>query len=246
MTETEWFDCSDVSAMLDFLPGKVSDRKLRLFATACCRRIWHRLSDMRSQNAIEVAEQYVDGRRSEKTRNEASHVAYALVDPREEPPLGEFGSAALAAFWAIEGDAIEAADAVRDVIWFETHSASSVKRSEKAFNAQEEEQELQCHLLRCIFGNPFRSLPPKQGKKQWKEKLRTWLHWHDATVPKLAQAIYDERELPSGHLDAARLAILADALEEAGCTDQTILEHCRGPAPHVRGCWVVDLLLGKE
>lgn len=56
----------------------------------------------------------------------------------------------------------------------------------------------------------------------------------------------DERELPSGHFDAGRLAILADALEEAGCTDADILSHCRSPGPHVRGCWVVDLILGKK
>jgi hypothetical protein len=57
--------------------------------------------------------------------------------------------------------------------------------------------------------------------------------------------IYDARDLPSGHLDAHRLAVLADALTDAGCTDQNILAHCRGPGPHVRGCWVIDLLLGK-
>jgi hypothetical protein len=52
--------------------------------------------------------------------------------------------------------------------------------------------------------------------------------------------------LPDGRLDAARLAILADALEDAGCTRAEVVEHLRGPGPHVRGCWVVDLILGKE
>jgi hypothetical protein len=65
------------------------------------------------------------------------------------------------------------------------------------------------------------------------------LVWQDGTVPKLAQSIYDERTFD-------RLPILADALEEAGCDDTDILGHCRGPGPHVHGCWVVDLLLGKE
>jgi hypothetical protein len=74
----------------------------------------------------------------------------------------------------------------------------------------------------------------------------TLLTWRDATIPKLAQAAYDDRELPSGHLDTKRLAILADALEEAGCTNEDVLAHLRGPGPHVRGCWVVDLLLAKE
>jgi hypothetical protein len=72
------------------------------------------------------------------------------------------------------------------------------------------------------------------------------LAWKDETVLKLAEAVYEDRQLPSGHLDNHRLAVLADALEDAGCTDVDIFEHCRGTGPHVRGCWVVDLLLGKE
>jgi hypothetical protein len=56
----------------------------------------------------------------------------------------------------------------------------------------------------------------------------------------------DERVLPAGHLDNDRLAILADALEDAGCTDQAILGHLRGPGHHVRGCWAVDALLGRK
>jgi hypothetical protein len=71
------------------------------------------------------------------------------------------------------------------------------------------------------------------------------LAWHDATVVRLAQVAYDERHLPSGTLDNARLLVLGDALEEAGCTDASILEHLRGTGEHVRGCWVLDLVLGK-
>jgi hypothetical protein len=88
-------------------------------------------------------------------------------------------------------------------------------------------------LLRCVFGNPFRSLAIDPA-------------WLTAMVGSLAQAAYDERELPGGHLDPARLTILADALEEAGCTDSVLLGHLRNPGPHVRGCHVVDLLLGKS
>jgi hypothetical protein len=92
-------------------------------------------------------------------------------------------------------------------------------------------------LVRCIFGNPFRptALDP------------AWLCWHDSLIRRLAQVADDERQLPSGHLDPERVAVLADALEEAGCTDQKILGHLRQPgAVHVRGCHVVDLLLAKE
>ncbi len=57
---------------------------------------------------------------------------------------------------------------------------------------------------------------------------------------------YDERGLPAGILDPTRLAMLADALEDAGCTDAALPGHLRGPGPHVRGCRAVDPLLGKE
>ena len=70
--------------------------------------------------------------------------------------------------------------------------------------------------------------------------------WNDAVVVRLAQAAYEERHLPAGTLDNGRLAVLADALEEAGCTDADMLGHLRGPGPHVRGCWPVDLCLGKS
>jgi hypothetical protein len=79
-----------------------------------------------------------------------------------------------------------------------------------------------------LFGNPFRPVI-LEGR---------WLAWSGGTIPALAQMIYHERAFD-------RLPILADALEDAGCDDADILEHLRGPGPHVRGCWVVDLLLGK-
>jgi hypothetical protein len=84
-------------------------------------------------------------------------------------------------------------------------------------------------ILRHLFGNPFRPVFLNPA----------WLIWNDGTVQKLAQAIYDERAFD-------RMPILADALEDAGCTNQDILDHCRSGGEHVRGCWVVDLLLGKS
>jgi hypothetical protein len=85
-------------------------------------------------------------------------------------------------------------------------------------------------FLREVFGNPFRPMPDLDP---------TSLTRKDATIGKIAQAIYDEHAFD-------RLAILADAFEEAGCNNEDILNHCRGPGPHVRGGWVVDLVLGKQ
>jgi hypothetical protein len=72
------------------------------------------------------------------------------------------------------------------------------------------------------------------------------LAWNDGTILRLAQAAYEDPILPAGTLDNTRLLILADALEEAGCTDEQILTHLRSGGEHYRGCWVIDLLLGKQ
>jgi hypothetical protein len=92
---------------------------------------------------------------------------------------------------------------------------------------------VQAGLLREVAGNPFR--PAEVGAR-----------WLTPTVSALAAAAHEDRSLPSGHLDLARLAVLADALEEAGCADADLLGHLRAPGPHVRGCWALDLILGKE
>jgi hypothetical protein len=96
---------------------------------------------------------------------------------------------------------------------------------------------MQVQLLHDIFGNPFHPPPPLPPAV---------LAWNDGTVRRIAQGIYDERLLPEGTLDTARLAILADALLDAGCDDDALIQHCREPGPHVRGCWAIDLILGKE
>src|SRR5262249_34968581 len=95
------------------------------------------------------------------------------------------------------------------------------------------EQTAQILLLRDLLGNPFR--PPDIDPV-----------WRSRSVLSLAGSAYEEHSLPSGELDPVRLAVLADALEEAGCTDGDILTHLRSPGPHVRGCWAVDLCLSRS
>jgi hypothetical protein len=84
-------------------------------------------------------------------------------------------------------------------------------------------------ILRDVFGNPFRPITINTA----------WLTWHDGLLVSMAQKLYESR-------DFSDMPVLADALEEAGCQDQDILGHCRSGGEHVRGCWVVDILLGKE
>src|SRR5262249_18319311 len=87
----------------------------------------------------------------------------------------------------------------------------------------------QCVLLHDIFGNPFQPVTINPS----------WLTWNDGTVVKLAKAIYEGRAFE-------RMPVLAVALEEAGCSFQNILDHCRQPGVHTKGCWVIDMLLGKQ
>jgi hypothetical protein len=105
-------------------------------------------------------------------------------------------------------------------------------------SARRQERLAQCGLLRDIFGNPFRPSPPISPS------LRDW---NGGLVPRLAQAAYDDRLMPCGHLDQSRFAVLADALLDAGCPpDAEILLHLRGEGPHWRGCHVLDAILGRE
>jgi hypothetical protein len=97
--------------------------------------------------------------------------------------------------------------------------------------ASQIEQETWCGIIRDIFGPlPFRPTPADAPR---------WLAWNDGALPKMARAIYDGRRFRD-------LPLVADALEEAGCDDADILAHCRACGEHVRGCWVLDLLLDKE
>jgi len=134
-------------------------------------------------------------------------------------------------------------DEVWDVRWYRQDEWDSADRAISCFRqhiwdtgrlldnphqkaARREGDRTLCNLLRDILGNPFRpvTVDPR---------------WLTSTVVDLAAGIYAERAFD-------RMPILADALEEAGCDHADILTHCRGDGPHVRGCWVVDLVLGKS
>jgi hypothetical protein len=218
MTEDEWADWSgDPDFLLDPVRNTVSGRKLRLFACACCLRIWHMLTDERSRKAVKVGELFADGKVDERELAAAKVAANSAHFEAATPAI--FSPAAHAAACAFY-----TATAPPILTFAAANRAASSLGLEK-----EAEQKEQASLFRDILGNPFRPVFADTS----------WLAWNDDTIPKLAQAIYDDRAFD-------RLPILADALEDAGCDNADILAHCRGPGPHVRGCWVVDLLLGKE
>jgi hypothetical protein len=210
MTETGWLGYSEPKPMLEFLSrtGVATLRKQRLFAVACCRRIWHLLKDERSRAAVEVAERLADGLASDEDR----HIAFVSADEATENMRGE------GAAW------YHAACAAEDLVYAERMGLFDSWYD--ASLAGESEEPAQADLVRDIFGNPFRPVvfDPR---------------WRTETAVALAAGIDAERAFD-------RLPILADALEDAGCDHADILHHCRGPGPHVRGCWVVELVLGKE
>jgi hypothetical protein len=245
VTEAEWLACNDPVAMLEFLWGKTSDRKLRLFAVACCRQVWHLMTNDSSRQAFEVMERFVDG---EATNTEViatvtpifQHVTHASADyPGGQAAwaiaAGAGNPGGVAAGWMADW-AIGTAGWLAAYAAF--HAATQASRLVRQATRSVEEwlDPVQADLLRDIFGNPFGSVALSPAA----------LGWNNALVVRLAQAAYDERQLPAGTLDSGRFAVLADALEEAGCTDADILGHLRGSGPHVRGCWPVDLCLGKS
>jgi hypothetical protein len=254
MTEADWDDCTDPQAMLSFLQdsGKTTDRKLRLFTCACLRAVWDLIAYDWGRQAAEAVERYLEGeippaaaaealarlqesfRHLLETReraNAAIHVvswACLPLDPTE--PEAERIDRRRRPLTAAEEAANYAAQAAgwpepqRGWDW-SPHAAAGMERQ-------------LCRVLRDIFGNPFHPRPVVAP---------SLLGWRNGRVVNLAQSAYDNRLLPSGHLDPARLSVLADALLDAGCQDVGILKHLRrAEGPHVRGCRVVDLLSGKE
>jgi hypothetical protein len=211
MTEKEWLACTDPQEMLEFLRGKASHRKLRLFACACCRRIGVWLNDL-DKRAVEVAEQFADGLVSEQACIDCREAAY---DPYAESDQGRQPVSSSAVQWAAgpREHFIDRAGRAAHCCWLLLVVSGT-------------ESEIQANLLRDIFGNPFRPIATNPS-------------WLTSTVLALAHSIYDERAFD-------QMPILADALEKSGCNNANILNHCRQAGVHARGCFILDLLLGKE
>jgi hypothetical protein len=224
MTREAWLACSDPLAMLCFLHGRASGRKFRLFATACARDEFAQGTIPENECPSAFLPHYLAGI--------AAAEAFADGDPAltYEHPYRHWVALPVC-------DVITDEDIAHSALGFDADVGLWIRPIEETVPQMISRYRTHpAHYLRDIFGFVFHqgALSP------------AFLTWHEGVVVRLAQAVYDERLLPVGTLDPGRLAVLADALEETGCTDTDILGHLRGPGPHVRGCWTVDLCLGKS
>ncbi len=225
MTEAQWQNCASPEEMLKHLTDQASPRKLRLYAVGCCRRIWHLFRDERCRHAVNRAQDFIDRRATPVELEAAGRTAMAearVTGTASRPGMHATRAVGGAAWAATRPSAWEAA-------WDAAWHARLAARDHVPGADYEKERAWQAELLHDLVGNPFR--PPRLDP--------AWLLRNDGAVQQLALVIYEEQRFGD-------LPILADALEEAGCTDEAILEHCRRPANHYRGCWVVDAVLGFE
>jgi hypothetical protein len=224
VTEAEWLASESPEALLGRCWGGASARKKRLFGCACCYRLWDRLPDPRCRTAVRVAERFADGASPADALATARHAAMSIIGryahvERRNPHIDderELYSGTAACSNVASDDPDHSRWAWKDV-------AETLLEAGSRWHV---ELAATCVLLRCVFGNPFRpaTLDPA---------------WLTSDVLLLARGIYEEKAFD-------RMPILADALQDAGCDSEEVLTHCRGPGPHARGCWVVDLVLGKK
>ncbi len=249
MTEREWLECGDWLALWRYSSDikLLTVRKMRLFAAAACRRFSHRIVDQRSWRAVEVCERSADdGVKTDdeltSARDEAAGAARSLTGVFR---IAAFSVCLLA--YSDPGKVGRATEFAPLVHAYEALIAAGLIGSEMMLDDFEDElrqhpvflggmvdgKRIQADLLREVIGNPFY---PRSFD----------LSDLTPTTLALAQAAYENRALPSGDLCQQRLAVLSDALEEAGGEDADLLRHLRSPGPHARGCWALDLILDKR
>jgi hypothetical protein len=238
MTEEEWLACADPDVILKFLRGKAKDRKLRLFAVACWRRVWSLLETEEQRQAVEVAERYADELASFPELAAVRWLALGVA-------AGSGSTAAASAVFAVRlktrvAAAIATTDPDESSLELSGDNMASFQppfwpwaatQTEAANVAWREQSLAQTIMLRDIFGPLlFRTLIVHPDV----------LAWNDRLVVRLAQTIYEERQW-------GNIGILHDALLDAGCDNEEMLSHAREQGSvHHRGCWLIDLLLNKE
>lgn len=237
MTEAEWLKRGIPILHFEADRGWPSPRKQRLFAVACCLRIQHLIPEGRWRDCLSAAEQYADRRvrRTELIDARPSEGTIHTHGATYANSLRRFSEGAV--WWTCETKvrkyagqvATNAACAVAYAALppDEPYVPPATSRHQRQWSdAEKAEVSAQIGLLYEICGNPWH---PVEFAPEW----------ITSAVMALASQMYESR-------DFSPMPILADALQDAGCDDADVLEHCRGAGPHARGCWVVDLILGKE
>jgi hypothetical protein len=272
VTEAEWLTCADPIAMLRHLRRKKSARKRQLFCLACWEPARRLFEEEGIEGRVALLERFAETDWFDEQGWQSDEVSHWQI----EDAFREVEDTLTNRFWDRgEGGEVELWDALQEgteatlTSWDaqsihagallttmtaalatepgaplnlfglgETPPAAEVAAraatnaaawGAKALRQWHKHRQFHADLVREVFGNPFQPV----------RMAREWLAWNGGIVRQLAQGIDEERAF-------RRLPILADALEEAGCTAAGLLEHCRGRAKHVRGCWAVDVVLGKR
>jgi hypothetical protein len=222
MTENTWLECVSPAEMLESLSQQGSVRKFRLFACACCRSVWH-LLDQRTRSAVVVAEGFADGVGTEAELEDAQRATEGAYDGLAHAPDLIRQSAIAAVNCAVQ---------TKVPMWrAAVHAAGNTSNARAAelgvddFEGRLAARRLLVPLLRDIFQHPFRQTELDLG-------CRT------REVVDLARVIYDTSSF-------GRMHELAQKLRDAGCMNQAVFVHCDDIEHHVRGCWVIDLVLGR-
>lgn len=262
MNETLWQGGGDIRAMLDELGDRVSERKLRLLAVACVRRVIVQVTNPHSRQALDVAERFAEGAVGETERVEAERIAreassddsyfqipalqavvHALAwdirtgHPPPQANLGNPGGDAPVEEAAENPPAAGVEGGVRATLTALVELARLQAREGAAFPGEEIALGREAAAQEAFAqATVLRELFGNPYRPVVLEPL--WLHWNEQCVPNMARGIAAAQTW-------ADLPILADALEEAGCDSRALLDHLRGGAQHYPGCWAVDLLLGR-
>ena len=220
MTESQWLSPGNLTEHVDFLYARKHRRKLRLFSIACCRQLSRWIDEPRLFDALLRAELFADGELSDSTIGKWRRTVNKLEDERRRKAREWTPQLSVYHYVrtvCLEGQYAGFTDNWRALVY---HGGSFGE--EVATRGSQ----LAHDLLLEIFGNPFRPIPflPE---------------WRTDTAVSLAAQMYESR-------DFSAMPILADALQDAGCDNEDVLNHCRDAnQTHVRGCWVVDHVLGK-
>jgi hypothetical protein len=230
MTEQEWLHSADLRKMLQFLGESANQRRLRLFALACCRQVESFLTHKRSRLALEMLEQILEGGLGPEHLPQAGELAQsAYFQTRTNDSAGR--AVMMACYTNALSAACDAAAAASKTLEQFAREATRQQgmqptRVPGSLSPGAIIRRTHCGWLRDVFGPPNRPTPDVSA-------------WLGGPVLTMARTIYQEQSFGD-------LPILADALEEAGCDHAGILAHFRHAADHVRGCWALDLVLGRS